>query len=150
MKDYLDTKADIVWCCFMDRYKYKMHCSTIKRELESLQQKKKDLAGPKSPSLDKIAPTTSCGNGTEKQMLTIMTREKDLEEEFYNVKAKIVQVDRYMDLMKSFPNEYQMCEYKFRQHHTWYEAEEKFFLSRRAMEKRIKKVLKMILQNESV
>ncbi|MDX8417385.1 hypothetical protein [Absicoccus intestinalis] len=150
MKDYLDTKTDIVWCRFMDRYKYMQHCDTIKKELESLRQKKKDLADPKSPNLEKVAPTTSSGNGTEKQMLMILSKERDLEEELHKTEIKIIETDRYLDMMKNFPSEYCMCDYKFKKHHTWYETEEKFYLSRRAMEKRIKKVLKKLLQDTSV
>lgn len=146
MKSYIDTKVDLVWTSMVYRHKYVRHCNSIEREIEKINKIKSELGIPKSPAIDKISSISiGSGRNSDSRIIKLISREEELQKELSARRAKVLSIDGYIDQLKVFPSEYTICEYKFLQNHTWYESEDKFHLSRRAMEKRIKRDLKKVL-----
>ncbi len=147
MKDYIDTKVDLLWFKLVERYKLTLHLESIKKSLSNIEKQKLDLGKPKSPAFDKVAPTTSpSSNASKDKLYDLLNKEKQYEAELFQIKAKIAEVDTIVTLLDKFPEAHDIVIYKFLDNHTWHETEKKFSFTRKALEKKVKKSLKSLIE----
>ncbi len=140
-----DTQVEVFISKLNSRRRLINYKLALEESLKDINQQKLDLGSPKSPALDKVG-TASIGsstNSTELSLLKLLTKENEIAKELKDIESELLTIDNIIEVLEVTDKEcYDICKFRFVENHSWFDAEEKFCMSRRGLDKKLKKAIK--------